>query len=123
MQHGRWKTPFPSSSVIFCIGVAMASQAGEQLRRSADLAWDQRWTFIKDANGDGIVTISDVSKWVEWLFFVPGDLAILALIKNLPDLAVFLEITPNMLSGWLSGIVSLCAWLIIWSIFSALDRG
>jgi hypothetical protein len=100
----------------------MSSDAAEQLRRSADLAWDKRWTFVKDANGDGIVTTADVSHWAEWIFFAPGDWLILAIMKHQPDAAVFFEMTPDLQSGLLSGILSLAVWLAVGAFLSSLTR-
>ena len=50
----------------------MASEAAEHLRRSGELAWDERWIF-PDPNGDGLATISDASRLFAWFFCAPGD--------------------------------------------------
>ncbi len=67
------------------------------------------WSLKSDMNGDGVTTISDVSAWMGWLFFYPGDI-IFALALNSPGLAQFLEISPAIYGGWLSGILSALVW-------------
>jgi hypothetical protein len=100
----------------------MASDAGEALRRSAESAWDRRWTFVQDANGDGSVTGADVAEWAGWVFFAPGDWILLGLMRTQPDTAMFLDITPELESGLLSGIISLAVWIGILAFFGALRR-
>lgn len=100
----------------------MASDAAEQLRRSAEAAWNHRWLFVKDANGDGAISLEDVPQWFAWLFFAPGDWAILTLIKHRPETALFLEITPQMQSGLFSGLLSLGVWLVIGAFVGAIIR-
>lgn len=84
----------------------------DHMREIAGQAWDSRWGFPKDINGDGLVTISDVGGWVSWVFFAPGDFLLLATVQFTPRLAIFFEMSPAMLSGWLSGALSVILWLI-----------
>ena len=72
---------------------------------------DARWTLALDMNLDGAFTISDVGWWLEWLFFVPGDLAIEGMFL-LPWIAAFLEFTPADFGGLNSGIFSAVSWIV-----------
>lgn len=76
-----------------------------------------------DMNGDGLLTISDVVMWFEWLwegvvwlFFLPGDTVIWLLMVYTPGLAIFLELSVEFYSGWMAGILS----VITWFFFSAI---
>jgi hypothetical protein len=91
------------------MGVGTTAQ---QLRIAADLAWDARWKFASDMNGDGAVTFSDASLWLKWVFFAPGDLLLLLLLKFGTVAAVFLQVSPTDLSGWISGLVSAAIWFV-----------
>ncbi len=82
-----------------------------QIMTAADAAWAERWQFVKDANGDGLITISDAMGWLGWVFFAPGDWLLLMLMSHAPSIALFFEITPAMLYGTLSGIVSPVIWI------------
>lgn len=88
----------------------MASGAAEHLRRSGESAWEDRWVF-PDPNGDGLITISDASGLFTWFFCAPGDWLILTLMRRAPELSLFLELTPESLSGLFSSLVSLGFWL------------
>lgn len=94
-------------------------EAAEQIRRSGEGAWDRRW-MLPDANGDGVITISDTSGFLEWIFFAPGDWMILMLMTRHPEAAQFLEISPDALSAEISGVLSLCVWLAIVLIVAAI---
>ena len=90
----------------------MANDRARQLRQTAERLWEERWTFDADMNGDGVVNLSDVWLWVNWLFFAPGDLLLLLCMTHLPELAVFLEIDPTLVSGPLSGTLFFCFLLV-----------
>ncbi len=79
--------------------------------------WQYRqWKFIADMNRDGAVTGGDVSHWVEWLFFMPGD-ALIALVGP-TQLGPFLDLTPKSFGGGTSALLSVAAWLIaLWLLF------
>jgi hypothetical protein len=98
------------------------SDTGEALRRSADAAWEARWRFVQDSNGDGVVTSADFGGWAEWAFFAPGDWMILGLMKTQPEVALFFEMTPDLQSGLLSGLLSLAVWLAIGAFIGSLVR-
>jgi len=74
---------------------------------------DIRWTFAQDMNLDGVVTISDVGLWIEWVFFLPGDLMIEGILLWGPRLAVFLELSRADFGGLGSGVVSVFGWLLV----------
>lgn len=80
-----------------------------------------RWQFSRDMNRDGVFTISDIWLWFQWIFFLPGDALLAATMSN-QWLATFLEITPLNYGGWLSGIVSAIAWVILLGIAWLLFR-
>ena len=69
-----------------------------------------------DMNGDGITTISDVWAWIDWLFFYPGDY-FFSVVLETPKLAQFLEMTPTIYGGWLSGVLSATAWLLAFGVY------
>lgn len=100
----------------------MSSAAAERLQRAGEEAWSERWRFVQDSNGDGVVTTADVGGWAEWLFFAPGDWILLGLMKTQPDVAVFFEMTPELQSGLLSGLISLGVWLALAAFLAALFR-
>jgi hypothetical protein len=80
---------------------------------SPGMAWDVRWIFLTDMNGDGVVTISDFWLWAKWVFYAPGDFMLLALMLKAPSVAGFLEITTAMLYGWWSFALSLWVWYVL----------
>jgi hypothetical protein len=79
-----------------------------------------RWTWKRDINDDGKVTISDVVGWVKWVFYYPGDWVIDKLLKQNGKAAAFLELTPDSYGGRISLIISLVglplvvfAWIVV----------
>ena len=93
--------------------MAVGSFAMQQLRAAAEQAWDIRWRIASDMNGDGVVTIADVGLWVKWIFLAPGDLLVLLTLIYATPIALFLEISTNNISGFMSAALSLFTWLII----------
>jgi hypothetical protein len=85
---------------------------------SPENAWQLRWVFNSDMNHDGQITISDVGLWASWAFFAPGDAVLLGIMLKLPGMATFFEMTPVMLYGWWSFVISLLCWLIAFSSYS-----
>ena len=75
-----------------------------------------RWFIAKDMNCDGAFTISDVLQWFEWVYFLPGDGLLWALMEW-QSVATFLELTPAAYSGWFSGIVSAFIWFIAMAVW------
>ena len=66
-----------------------------------------------DMNADGIVTISDAVLWLQWLFWLPGDYAVIALMRWAPKAALFFEVSPGDLAAWPSTLVSLAFWYVL----------
>lgn len=60
----------------------------------------RQWDFRTDMNGDGHLTIRDVTAITRWLFFYPGDLTIYYGVRTCPkDFSEFFEITPSWCGG------------------------
>lgn len=94
----------------------------EQLRSAGEALWATRWenlTYMETV--DGAVSISDVTLWIKWLFWLPGDYVVIALMTWAPSVAVFLEAGPGSLTGWLSSTLSAFAWLFMFAMTSSLD--
>jgi len=68
------------------------------------------WTFQKDPNFDGLLTISDIGKWITQLFFLPGDSIIYFVIVEVPELARLLEINRLSFRGFFSVVISFLVW-------------
>jgi hypothetical protein len=83
------------------------------LKGQATWAWDERWRFVWDMNGDGVYTISDTLLVAKWLFFAPGDWFLLMVIRHAPDMGVYFEITPKDLYGFGSGAISILCWMFV----------
>jgi len=92
----------------------------EQISKSAGQMWVDRWTFVKDMNGDGAVTISDVWATVIWIVFAPGDAIILSVMSAAPAVARFLEIDGTWLFSWKSGVLSFFCIFIAFALYGAL---
>ena len=76
------------------------------------------WKFLKDANRDGIFTISDVWVWLWDFVMLPGNSLIYWIITTLPEVGRFLEISESSYGGLISTSVSLIAWgLVVALIF------
>ena len=64
--------------------------------------------FLRDATGDGLITITDV---LQWFLLYPGKFVICLTIEYAPDLALFLEfIGKTGISQTWSLILSLVFW-------------
>ena len=74
------------------------------------------WKFAEDMNYDGSITISDYWLWLKWLFFYPGDLTLLVVIKVFPELSQFPGLGPDNYSGILSGLISVVAWIFVFLV-------
>ena len=51
----------------------------------------RQWGFQTDMNGDGRLTVRDVTAIMHWMFFYPGDLVIYGVRTYLYGLAAFFE--------------------------------
>ena len=69
------------------------------------------WFFEADMDQNGVITISDLWLWVQWLFFYPGDLLILGIMK-FGDIHTFFELSSSTFGNWFSGIISFVFWSI-----------
>jgi len=85
----------------------MASKVWEML--------DRRLQVHCDMNLDGVVTISDVWLWLQWLYFLPGDLTALVLLDS--PVGNFFEITLSSLQGVGSGVLSFFFWFVVFEPF------
>jgi len=65
-----------------------------------------------DMTGDGIVTISDVVLWLQWLFALPGDAAVLAMAGT--PVGTFFEVGRHSLGGNVSLGLSVAFWGLLW---------
>ena len=77
----------------------------------------RRWALAQDMNCDGTFTVSDVELWWEWVFFLPFDGFLWALMQS-ESVATFMELTPDNYSGWGSGIGSAVVWLFVFGFLS-----
>jgi hypothetical protein len=69
-----------------------------------------RWIFAWDANGDGVVSITDVISWFWYVLYAPGD-GLIYLLSRYDETRTFFELTPNSYySGW-----SLAVSIIVWA--------
>jgi hypothetical protein len=72
---------------------------------------DRKLQVRGDMSLDGVVTISDVWLWLQWLYFLPGDLAALVLLDS--PVGNFFEITLSSLHGVGSGVLSFFFWFVV----------
>lgn len=70
-------------------------------------------TFKSDINHDGKITITDVGSWFTWIFYLPGNCIVYALITNFPNLSEFFEISSQSYNSFNSGFISVIFWLSI----------
>lgn len=74
-----------------------------------------RWPFAQqtlDANGDGQFTLADALERLWTLFFLPGDVFLYALSRFAAPIARWLELGPADYQGFVSGVLSICAWFV-----------
>ena len=100
----------------------MKEVSEQALKLSADKAWERRWVFPEDPNGDGLTTITDVWAMIKWGFFAPGDWLLLVIMKPVTPLATFSELTPAMLSGlfWATDVPASVASPFVASVVASL---
>lgn len=97
--------------------------AARQLREGAEIAWERRWAWPDDMNGDGVQTVADTWEWVKAVFFAPGDFLLLNFMRTKATTAHFWELSPAMLGGGFSAILSLLVWgLAAGLVIGWLDR-
>ena len=71
------------------------------------------WKFVSDMNFDGSITGRDVLLWLKWLYFCPGDLFVLLLIKVFPGYTHFLRNYESLSTMILSFTLSLIIWILV----------
>lgn len=64
-----------------------------------------------DQNGDGTLTISEIGPWLLEFLLLPGDAAILLMLRYVPALAGFFELGTDDLGGTFSIVTSIVLWL------------
>ncbi len=69
------------------------------------------WSFTADMNFDGLVTISDIGLWVNWIFTYPGDWVILKLSHN--SIGRFFEFSTADYGGFLSFWISIFVFIAL----------
>lgn len=69
----------------------------------------ERFTFFWDMNADGLVTISDVFQWLDFVFRLPAKIA-MEFIDEMPSVATFLEVNSCTGEGWGGAVFSLIVW-------------
>ena len=79
------------------------------------------WSFTADMNFDGLVTISDIGLWVNWIFTYPGDWVILKLSHN--SIGRFFEFSAADYGGVFSFLISLFVFSMIFFIPSVIIDG
>jgi hypothetical protein len=77
----------------------------------------RRWEFVADMTGNGTVTVSDFWQWIEWLYFWPGDGLMYLVMKYVPAVGAFLELTPGRYGGPLSLFISFGLWIVALVLF------
>ncbi|MFT5394725.1 MAG: hypothetical protein ACI8PT_004937 [Gammaproteobacteria bacterium] len=81
--------------------------------------------------GDGALELADLSQWLQWfwgwaqwVFFLPGDTALVVVIVEFESVARKFGMTTAWYGGWFSGFVSALAWSILLGIvWMTLRRG
>jgi hypothetical protein len=71
-----------------------------------------RLAFAADMNGDGQITISDVTEWVKYILFAPAKFA-MALIDQMPPLRGFFETDCHTGLSFGGFAFSAFVWLIV----------
>jgi hypothetical protein len=68
-----------------------------------------RFFIATDMNMDGVISISDVGLWVQYVFYLPAKIISWA-IYNIEPLGRFFEMDCSTGSGIFSGLFSLFLW-------------
>lgn len=77
--------------------------------------YSQRWIIAIDTDGDGAYTTSDLGRWLEYIFFAPGD-ALVWLAAKIPAISAYLQLSPDWYGGRPAGVASFAVWFVIlWS--------
>ena len=73
------------------------------------LFMDPYWHPGVDFNHDGVFTISDVLCWIRWLYYVPGNVIISAILQS-PVMAHFFEVHYGSYEATGAFIMSMTYW-------------
>ncbi len=74
--------------------------------------------------GDGAYTVSDLWAQVKWWLHLPGELVISGILKIMPGVARFFELSLVQCRGVFSMVVSAVTWavtFIIWNVLASWD--
>lgn len=72
----------------------------------------ERFHFVKDMNGDGVFSISDVWLAIEVVWLLPAKMVV-SMAQLSPTLATFFEINCSTGESWGGGIFSLVWWSLV----------
>lgn len=74
----------------------------------------REWVFSAawDMNRDGAVSVSDIWLWIQYGFYLPGNMC-LGVVAYIPGLETFFEITPASICGTAAGVISAVFWLFL----------
>lgn len=77
-----------------------------------------RLAFAADMNGDGQITITDVTEWAKYVLFAPAKF-VMALFDDMPPLRGFFETDCSTGLNFGGLIFSVFVWLIVWGMIAA----
>jgi hypothetical protein len=92
-------------AIFFLFGAALYLGIAVYLAEMTE-GCSKLYPFTFDMNGDGRYTVSDLSAQIRWLFYLPGGLALSGLIKFMPGVAQFFELSLVHCREGLSFVVS-----------------
>lgn len=72
-----------------------------------------------DANGDGIITISDIWLLVKWLACIPGNSFLDAITTYTPRVATFFEVSDLYQYNSFAWIFSAVVWVFTFAVISS----
>ena len=102
-------------------GVTIEAVEGSNTVTSFNEQCDRFW-FAFDINRDGLITITDVAGWIEYVAYLPA-LAAVWLIGEIPSAVTFFEMQCTTGTSWGGAIFSLMAWTTaIKSLFAYLEE-
>ena len=81
-----------------------------------------RFSFSWDMNADGLVTISDVLKLVDFFFRIPAKIT-LEIVAEAPSIATFFEIRCLTGEGSSGAFLSVFLWCVIFFAIKEINFG
>ena len=97
--------------ICFIVGITILTAPAQHPIVHAQMEAARLWAFKADMDFNGVVTISDSWLWFKWLFYYPGDLLIL-LIMKFGDIHTFFELSASSFGNWFSWIISFAFWSV-----------